>query len=106
MNKIDESDKVIIRQMAQLKVNLDLAQQERDHYKSQYGELNFLLLKILQGQPGREYRVDREAVGKSLDPRMYKVHIFNDMDRNELVIKLLGIDEELDANTRTDNQPD
>ena len=104
MEHLDEADKKIIQHMAQLKTFLTLAQHERDHYKQMYGEINFLMLKILQGQPKREYRIDREDVGSSLDPTMYKLQVYNDKATNELVIKLLGIDEEIDAHLGKDDK--
>lgn len=81
--------------VAQLRLNLKMAADERDHYKKLYGELNFLMIKILQGQEGRELRIDRKAVEKTLDPRIYKVMVSNDMKANELVIKLVGIGDDV-----------
>jgi hypothetical protein len=92
---MDSVDKKIVQTVAQLRLNLKMAADERDRYKQLYGELNFLMIKILQGQEGREFRLDRKSVEKTLDPAIYKVMVANDMKANELVIKLVGIDDDI-----------
>ena len=92
---MDSVDKKIVQTVAQLRLNLKMAADERDHYKRLYGELNFIMIKILQGQPKREYRIDRDTIEETLDPAIYKVMVSNDMKANELVIKLAGIGEEV-----------